>query len=150
MRHLYLTLFFFTLSGIFQASASAEEKGLSALNPQEFKTLQAPYEYRIASFAKDEGAYGSGALILLITNDMRTAIVNLNGVKTELQLMQKTPAPACATGSSRQQVYAKDQLRLMLKSSLKAGAEACWVEGLVSIRSDKHTNRYMVKGFSGL
>jgi hypothetical protein len=47
-------------------------------------------------------------------------------------------------------VYAKEQLRLQVKFKLKAGAEACWAEGLVSIRTDKHTHRYLVKGVSGL
>lgn len=140
---------FFLVSSAY-AQGDRHEEILQAINQQEIEKLQSPYEFRIASFTKEEGSYGTGPLILLITQDMRTAIINMNGVKTELQLMQKTATPSCVTGSSRQQVYAKDQLRLMVKLTLKAGAEACWAQGLVSIRTDKHTNRYMVKGVSGL
>ena len=154
MRCLMSVLMFLCTNVFVIASADAQdargETALREIHSQELKKWQTPYEFRIASFAKEEGSYGSGPLILLITQDTRTAVINLNGVTTELQLLQKTSAPSCVTGGSRQQVYAKDQLRLMVKLTLRAGAEACWAQGLVSIRTDKHTSRYMVKGVSGL
>ena len=136
-----------------QSGVAQEVTKVTALQPidsQEAKKLKTPYEFRIASFAQDEGSYGSGALILLISNDTKTAIINLQGVRTEMQAMQVVTTPTCVTGATRQQIYAKDQLRLTVKFTLKAGAEACWAQGLVSIRTDKHTNRYLVKGVSGL
>ncbi|MBC3873817.1 hypothetical protein [Undibacterium flavidum] len=133
-----------------QVQVSEQKAVLSALDRSELKNFNAPYVFRIASFSKEEGGYGSGALVLLMSKDTKTAIVNVNGVRTELRAMQAVAMLDCQTGSTRQQVYAKDQLRLMVKLTLKAGEEACWAEGLVSIRTDKHTNRYMVKGVSGL
>lgn len=133
-----------------QQTVTAQEKTLLEISAQEVKKLKTPYEFRIASFAQDEGSYGSGALVLLISNDTKTAIINLQGVHTEMQAMQAVATPSCVTGATRQQIYAKDQLRLTVKFKLKAGEEACWAEGLVSIRTDKHTNRYLVKGVSGL
>jgi hypothetical protein len=136
-----------------QSGVAQEMTKVTALQPidsQEAKKLKTPYEFRIASFAQDEGSYGSGALILLISNDTKTAIINLQGVRTEMQAMQVVTTPTCVTGATRQQIYAKNQLRLTVKFTLKAGAEACWAQGLVSIRTDKHTNRYLVKGVSGL
>ncbi len=141
-------LFLSTLA--YTSIASAQQSVLQSLDAQEEKKLHAPYVFKVASFAKDEGAYGSGALILLISNDTKTAIINLNGVRTELQAMQANVSPTCITGATRQQVYAKDQLRLTVKLTLRAGEEACWADGLVSIRTDKHTRRYLVKGVSGL
>jgi hypothetical protein len=138
------------LAGSVCAQEMTKATALQPLDAQEAKKLKTPYEFRIASFAQDEGSYGSGALILLISNDTKTAIINLQGVRTEMQAMQVVTSPTCVTGATRQQIYAKDQLRLTVKFTLKAGAEACWAQGLVSIRTDKHTNRYLVKGVSGL
>lgn len=129
---------------------SAQQTALQALGSQESKSLHAPYEFRIANFSQDEGGYGSGDLVLIISHDTKTAIINLNGTRTELRALQQNPNTECKTGASRQQVYAKEQLRLQVKLTLKAGEEACWAEGLISIRSDKHTYRYLVKGVSGL
>jgi hypothetical protein len=138
------------LAGSVCAQEMTTVTALQPIDSQEAKKLKTPYEFRIASFAQDEGSYGSGALVLLISNDTTTAIINLQGVRTELKAMQSVATPSCVTGATRQQIYAKDQLRLTVKFTLKAGAEACWAEGLVSIRTDKHTNRYLVKGVSGL
>lgn len=134
----------------FTNMVSAQQTALLALGYQEAKSLHAPYEFRVANFSKDEGAYGSGDLVLIISNDTKTAIINLNGTRTELRALQQNPNTECKTGTSRRQVYAKEQLRLQVKFALRAGEEACWAEGLISIRTDKHTHRYLVKGVSGL
>lgn len=145
--HMKFGLLIFSLQ--LSSLAIAQQVALQELDLQESKSLRAPYEFRIASFSKDEGSYGSGALVLLISNDTKSAIINLNGVRTELRALQAESTTECKTGATRQQVYAKDQLRLQVKLKLKAGEEACWAEGLVSIRMDKHTHRYLVKGVSG-
>ncbi|WMW80298.1 hypothetical protein RF679_16860 [Undibacterium cyanobacteriorum] len=123
---------------------------LQAIDLNQVPKWNAPYEFRIASFAKDEGGYGSGALVLLLSNDLRTAYVNLQGVTTELKSVQKNPSTSCRSGDIRQSVYANADLRLMLKVSLEPGEEACWAKGVVSLHLNKHTYRYMVKGVSGL
>lgn len=138
------------LAGNVVAQEVSGDKTLQAIDVQELKKLKTPYEFRIASFAQDEGSYGSGALVLVLSNDAKTAIINLQGVRTELKLMQLAATPACVTGATRQLIYAKDQLRLTVKFKSTVGADVCWEEGLISIRTDKHTNRYMVKGVSGL
>ncbi|MFC0349927.1 hypothetical protein [Undibacterium danionis] len=150
MRFTQLILLCFIVGFSVQQTATAQEKTLLEISAQEVKKLENPYEFRIASFAQNEGSYGNGALILLISNDTNTAVINLQGVRTELRAMQVVKTVTCVTGATRQQVYAKGQLRLAVKFKLRAGEEACWADGLVSIRTDKHTNRYLVKGVSGL
>ncbi len=150
MRFTQLILLCFIVGLSAQQTATAQEKTLLEISAQEVKKLENPYEFHIASFAQNEGSYGSGALILLISNDTNTAIINLQGVRTELRAMQVVKTATCVTGTTRQQVYAKDQLRMTVKFKLRAGEEACWADGLVSIRTDKYTNRYLVKGVSGL
>lgn len=137
-----------------QATSSLSETTtathLQAINLNEVPKWNAPYEFRIASFSRNEGAYGSGVVILLLSNDLRTAYINLQGVTTELKSVQKNPSTSCRSGEVRQSVYANAELRLMLKVSLEPGEEACWAKGVVSLHLNKHTYRYMVKGVSGL
>lgn len=154
---------FFTLFSLVAALTSASMAPTQAL-AQEIKTQQVllpidvkqvskwstPYEYRIASFAKDESALGGGALILLLSQDQRKAVINFQGATVELNSVQKTLATSCTAGETRQNVYSNGQTRLLLKLKLEPAAEGCLGSGLISIYVDKHTHRYLVKGVSAL
>ncbi len=110
----------------------------------------APYEYRIASFVQDEAENGSGALILLLSQDQRKVFINVNGVTTELNSVQKNISLSCRDGDIRQNVYSNGQVRLLLKLKLHADKQYCWGGGLVSVYVEKHTHRYLVKGATAL
>lgn len=138
----------FTLSATAQTNISTPV--LQAIDLQQVPKWNAPYEFRIATFSQNEGSYGSGAMILLLSNDQRTAFVNLKGAITELSSVQKKPSSSCNSGETRTSVYSNGSIRLLLKLKLEPGAEACWGNGLVSVHVDKHTHRYLVKGASGL
>lgn len=134
-----------------QVAAPAEVvQVLQAIDLSQVKKWNAPYEFRIATFAKDEGSYGSGAMVLLLSNDLRTAYINLQGKTTQLTSVQKSPSTSCKLGETRQAVYTDGEVRLLLKVKLEPGEEACWARGLVSVHLNKHTHRYLVKGVSGL
>ncbi len=123
---------------------------LQAIDLSQVKKWNAPYEFRIATFAKDEGSYGSGAMVLLLSNDLRTGYINLQGKTIQLTSVQKNPSTSCKLGETRQAVYTDGEVRLLLKVKLEPGEEACWAKGLVSVHLNKHTHRYLVKGVSGL
>ena len=130
-----------------------ETKMQQVLLPLDVKQISkwgAPYEYRIASFAKDENKLGSGALILLLSQDQRKAFINFQGATVELNSVQKTLATSCTAGETRQHVYSNGQTRLLLKLKLEPAAESCFGSGLISIYVDKHTHRYLVKGVSAM
>lgn len=134
-----------------QVAAPAEvAQVLQAIDLSQVKKWNAPYEFRIATFAKDEGSYGSGAMVLLLSNDLRTGYINLQGKTIQLTSVQKNPSTSCKLGETRQAVYTDGEVRLLLKVKLEPGEEACWAKGLISVHLNKHTHRYLVKGVSGL
>lgn len=154
----FFTLFVLTsaLTAALMASTQTfaqEMKMQQVLLPLDVKQVSkwsAPHEYRIASFAKDENKLGSGALILLLSQDQRKAFINFQGATVELNSVQKTLATSCTAGETRQNVYSNGQTRLLLKLKLEPAAEGCLGSGLISIYVDKHTHRYLVKGVSAL
>ncbi|MBC3882467.1 hypothetical protein H8K35_13815 [Undibacterium sp. LX40W] len=123
---------------------------LMPLDVKQVSKWSTPYEYRIASFAKDESKLGGGALILLLSQDQRKAFVNFQGTTIELSSVQKNLATSCVAGETRQNVYSNGQVRLLLKLKLEPAAEGCLGNGLISVYVDKHTHRYLVKGLSAL
>lgn len=134
-----------------QAAAPSEvAQVLQAIDLSQVKKWNAPYEFRIATFARDEGSYGSGAMVLLLSNDLRTGYINLQGKTIQLTSVQKNPSTSCKLGETRQAVYTDGEVRLLLKVKLEPGEEACWAKGLISVHLNKHTHRYLVKGVSGL
>ncbi|TXI93021.1 MAG: hypothetical protein E6Q34_05920 [Burkholderiaceae bacterium] len=145
---------FSSSSAIARTSALNEQPNasqiLQAIDLSKVNKWNAPYEFRVASFAKDEGSYGSGSMVLLLSNDLRTGFVKLQGQTRELKSVQKNPSTSCKSGEMRQAVYADGEVRLMLKLKLEPGEEACWATGLLSVHYEKHTYRYLVKGVSGL
>ncbi len=150
----FLTLVTLIAATIVSPQSSAQEtKTQQVLQPIDVKQVSKwnmPYEYRIASFAKDENKLGSGALILLLSQDQRKAFINFQGVTVELNSVQKTLATSCTAGETRQHVYSNGQTRLLLKLKLEPAAESCFGSGLISIYVDKHTHRYLVKGVSAM
>lgn len=150
---------FFTVLALFAASMTSthalaqDVKTQQILMPLDVKQVSkwsTPYEYRIASFAKDESKLGGGALILLLSQDQRKAFVNFQGTTIELSSVQKNLARSCVAGETRQNVYSNGQVRLLLKLKLEPAAEGCLGNGLISVYVDKHTHRYLVKGLSAL
>lgn len=150
---------FFTTLALFAASMASTQalaqdvKTQQILMPLDVKQVSkwsTPYEYRIASFAKDESKLGGGALILLLSQDQRKAFVNFQGTTIELSSVQKNLATSCVASETRQNVYSNGQVRLLLKLKLEPAAEGCLGNGLISVYVDKHTHRYLVKGLSAL
>lgn len=132
------------------AQESKTQQVLLPIDVKQVSKWSTPYEYRIASFAKDESTLGGGALILLLSQDQRKAVINFQGATIELNTVQKNLATSCITGETRQNVYSNGQIRLLLKLKLEPTADTCLGNGLISVYVDKHTHRYFVKGFSAL
>lgn len=132
------------------AQETKMQQVLLPLDVKQISKWDTPYEYRIASFAKDENKLGSGALILLLSQDQRKAFINFQGATVELNSVQKTLATSCTAGETRQNVYSNGGTRLLLKLKLEPAAEGCLGSGLISIYVDKHTHRYLVKGGSAM
>lgn len=146
MRLPYLRSSLSLISALLCGASFAQETALSPLSANDMVNMVAPHEVRIASFAKDESSKGSGALLVLLSRDAKNATVNLNGVRTELAALQYAGGFSCVDGGSYQQIFARDQLRLLMRIKFKVVQEACTFEGLISIKLDRYTKRYMVKG----
>lgn len=137
-----------TLSASVFARDATSQGILTPIDLKQVVKWNSPYEYRIASFAKDESDLGGGALVLLLSQDQRKALLNIQGRVTELVSVQKTLSSSCVAGETRQNVYSNGQIRLLLKLNMVPKADACLGQGLISVHIDKHTHRYLVKGNS--
>lgn len=133
------------ISGAFPA----EEPFLLELPKEEGANLIAPYELWIATFGPDEGSYGSGPRILLITNDRETAVANVRGHRTELAHLGEVRSQ-CQPGGKMTDTYQAQDIVLYTRFTTDPGEEACWVEGTISITIGKETQTFRVKGASGL
>ena len=128
------------------SAANAQQAVLQELNSQDVKSLSSAYEFRVASFSKDEGGKGDGAHIVSLSADARTAVVNLKGKRMEMRAMHQVPQDVCQPGGQRQLVYGSDSLRLMAKLNFDPSTSSCTAQGVIAIHVDKHTYRYLVKG----
>lgn len=127
-------------------AANAQQAVLLELNPQDLQSLSSSYEFRVASFSKDEGGKGEGAHLVSLSADAKTAVVNLKGKYTQMRVMHQVPPDICQSGGQRQLVYGNDSLRLMAKLNFDASTSSCTAQGVIAIHVDKHTYRYLVKG----
>lgn len=144
-------VFFVCLTTTLAAAQSKEHRQLlQAIDLQQVPKWNAPYEFRIASFQQGEAAGGNGAVVLVLSHDQRKAFVNIQGVTTELNAVNKNLSQSCSAGEIRQNVYSDGRGRLLLKLKLQPIADACQADGLLSIHLDKRTHRYLIKGVLGL
>jgi hypothetical protein len=149
MRVIYFSILLAILGLAPSRLCLAQEKALLALSERDLIFANVAYEFRSASFEKNEEARGSGSVILALSKDGGVATVNIDGVRKALIAMRKPVEPVCTNGESStsyQQLFALEQLRLQLKLNLKQDEGKCLAEGLLAIRLDKHNKRYMVKG----
>jgi len=148
MRALALALsgFAMTNAGLVEAASISSDEGLQAL--EAFAPNALPF--RAAQFTPDETATGSGALLIAISADRKTAWVNLHGVKTELPALGKNQSSSCLNPAQRQWLFGKQQTRLQIKITTRLQSPdyrntECAYEALAVINVDKHVKRYMLK-----
>ena len=127
----------------------AERPLLGELAKGEGKDLLAPFELFVATFAADEGSYGSGPRILLIENDLNKAVANIRGTRTTLT-RTASKGPYCEEGGTSEQRYESSEAVIETKFTTSQGEEACWVEGSVTVTVKGETRVYRVKGASGI
>ena len=131
------------------AASPSEDPLLTELPKAEGADLIAPYELWIATFEPGEGSYGSGPRILIITNDRKTAIANVQGHRTELAHSGRVRWQ-CEPGGTMADTYRARGVSLKTRFTTYPGEEACWVEGTVSVSVGRKTRTFRVKGASGL
>lgn len=136
----------FVSCGDLANAANAQQAVLLELNAQDLKSLSSAYEFRVASFSKDEGGKGEGAHLVSLSADAKTAVINLKGKRTEMHAMHQVPHDLCQSSGQRQLVYGNDSLRLMAKLNFDIGNSVCTAQGVIAIHIDKRTYRYLVKG----
>jgi hypothetical protein len=128
---------------------AAEAPLLTELPKGEGADLTAPYELWVATFAPDEGSYGSGPRILIITNDRKKAVVYVRGKRVELQHVGEL-VWRCEPGGSMKETYQAGAVTVTTALTTSPGAEACWVEGAISVSLEHETQTFRVKGASGI
>ena len=132
-----------------RVASPAENPLLTELPKGEGAGLIAPYELWVATFAPDEGSYGSGPRILIITNDRKTAVLYARGNRVELQHVGELRLE-CEPGGSMKETYRAGTVTVTTALTTSPGEESCWVEGSISVSVDHETQTFRVKGASGL
>jgi|SoiMethySBSTD1v2_1073268.scaffolds.fasta_scaffold356502_2 hypothetical protein len=113
--------------------------------------LPFPYELCLATFQRDEGSYGSGPRILIITNGLEPpqAIANLRGERTVFELTSNRD-DNCDEGDIRTERFNAPGAVITTWFQTSPGEESCWVSGTIRVTVGTETQVYRVKGASGL
>ena len=150
LRHKYLGFgLAIVLVLVGRLAQPADDPLLTELPVREGADLIAPYELWVATFAPDEGSYGSGPRILIITNDRKTAVAYVRGNRVELQHVGEL-VWRCEPGGSMKETYQAGAITVTTALTTSPGEEACWVEGAISVNLKHETQTFRVKGASGL
>ena len=112
--------------------------------------LPFPYELQLATFGPDEGSYGSGPRILIITNGIESpvAIAHLRGKRTVLELTSRRD-DNCDEGHVRSERFSGPGAVIVTRFETSPGEESCWVRGTIQVTVGAATQVYRVKGASG-
>ena len=128
----------------------SREPILQELPKAEGATLSTPYELWIATFAPNEGSYGSGPRILLITDDGERAIANVRGRRTELLRTKSSGGRYCKEGSTWIELFEAKGVTIRTRFTTSPGEEACWVQGTITVAIASQKQTFRVKGVAGV